>query len=86
MTKIVIRIIDKFGLPGKTNKMYHGHYCEFCDSIFQDNSTLSKHLRLEHSHHFEDAVFAYFHLAVEISEENFQIGADFIKADVFGLD
>jgi hypothetical protein len=30
-------------------------------------------------------VFAYFDLAVEISEENFQIGADFIKADVFGL-
>jgi hypothetical protein len=31
-------------------------------------------------------VFAYFDLAVEISEENFQIGADFIKADVFGLE
>jgi hypothetical protein len=64
---------------------HNSHHCEFCDSVFQDNSTLSKHLRREHSHHFEDAVFAYFDLAVEISEENFQIGADFIKADVFGL-
>ncbi|EFX68526.1 hypothetical protein DAPPUDRAFT_114480 [Daphnia pulex] len=31
-------------------------------------------------------VFAYFDLAVEISEEDFQIVADLMKADVFGLE
>jgi hypothetical protein len=43
-------------------------------------------MQRDHSNHFEDAVFAYFDLAVRISEEDFQIGADLMKADVFGLE
>jgi hypothetical protein len=43
-------------------------------------------MQRDHSKHFEDAVFEYFDLAVRISKEDFQIGADLMKADVFGLE
>jgi hypothetical protein len=66
--------------------MYDGHYCEFCSRIYQDHSSLTKHIRREHPYHYEEAVFKYFDLAIEISDENFQNGIELIKADTIGME
>lgn len=58
--------------------MYDGQFCEFCDKIYQDLSSLTKHIRREHPYHYEEAVFEYFDLAIEISNGNFQIGIELI--------
>jgi hypothetical protein len=84
-TKIVIQNFDKFDLPGK-NKMYDGQFCEFCDRIFKETSSLTKHIRREHPYHYEEAVFEYFDLAIEISDEIFQIGIELIKANKIGME